>query len=282
MQTTIRLTEDGSHTLHVPEIDECYHSTHGAIQESMHIFIRAGLLRFLSAAGPDVESDAERAIESVVEYPGKVQPLCVAGECPDSSVNILEIGFGTGLNAYLTLLEAEKRKIPIHYTSLELYPLPVKVALGLNYPEALQEYHDNATRMVTESPDVCTEILPEDADSVFREKRQLFEQLHSSPWEEDCEITSYFTLHKIKTDFTGYGLQGMFDVIYFDAFSPEKQPEMWVEDGFRKISEHVNEGAVLTTYCAKGVVRRALQSAGFVVERLPGPPGKREILRGRK
>ena len=218
MRKEIVLTEDGSHTLRVVEIDECYHSTHGAIQESTHIFIDAGLKEFT----------------------------------PVDEIRVLEIGFGTGLNAFLTLLDAEKNKKNIHYTTIELYPLPADEVLLLNYPETLSE------------------------------DRGLFEEIHRSPWGGDTEITSFFTLHKIKADFVGYKLQGLYDVIYFDAFSPEKQPEMWMEDGFCKIYEHSGDRAVITTYCAKGVVRRAMQSAGFVMERLPGPPGKREILRGRK
>ena len=218
MQKKVILTEDGSHTLYVKEIDESYHSTHGAVQESTHIFINMGLKAFLS----------------------------------ENEVRVLEIGFGTGLNAYLTLLEAEKSKKTIHYTTLELYPLPVDEALLLNYPDIL-----------------CKD-------------RTLFEELHRSSWGEDVGITPFFTLQKIKSDFTGYELQGLYDVIYFDAFSPEKQPDMWMGDGFRKIYKHSGNDAVITTYCAKGVVRRAMQSAGFMMERLPGPPGKREILRGVK
>lgn len=239
MQREMQLTEDGSHTLRVVELDECYHSTHGAMQESMHIFIRAGLFRFMHV---------EASVSMLPHVSGNAIKPCV---------NVLEIGFGTGLNAYLTLLEAEKHKMPIRYTSLELYPLPVDEALRLNYPE----------------------IIPEESkDGIACANSMFFEQLHRSPWETDCPITPSFTLHKINADFTGYDLPGLYDVVYFDAFSPEKQPDMWSEAGFRKIFEHTTKGAVLTTYCAKGVVRRALQSAGFTVERLPGPPGKREIL----
>ncbi|MDR0743798.1 MAG: tRNA (5-methylaminomethyl-2-thiouridine)(34)-methyltransferase MnmD [Tannerella sp.] len=220
MQTTIRTTEDGSHTLYVAEMDECYHSTHGAVQESMHVFIRDGLHAFMQQTS--------------------------------GGINVLEIGFGTGLNAFLTLCEAEKWKRPVRYTSLELYPLAADEAVLLNYPEILH------------------------ADE------QWFEKIHRSSWDTEELITPCFTLCKVKADFTRYELQGLYDVIYFDAFSPEKQPELWSEDGFRKIYAHSTHGAVLTTYCAKGAVRRALQSAGFVVERLAGPPGKREILRGAK
>ena len=218
MQTELKVTEDGSHTLFVPEIDECYHSTHGAIQESLHIFMEAGLKH-----------------------------------CAKQEIRVLEIGFGTGLNAFLTLLEAEGSGKHILYTSLEKYPVEVEKALQLNYP---------------------AEIAPD--------KSGVFEKLHTSPWNEEIQITPCFTLKKVETDFTEAVFDDCFDVVYFDAFSPEKQPEMWSEELFGKIYSHCNPGAILTTYCAKGVVRRAMQHAGFEVERLPGPPGKREILRGLK
>jgi tRNA U34 5-methylaminomethyl-2-thiouridine-forming methyltransferase MnmC len=218
MQTELKITEDGSHTLFVPGIDECYHSTHGAIQESRHIFIEAGLKQSLKM-----------------------------------EISVLEIGFGTGLNAFLTLLESEGSGKRIRYTSLELFPVEVEKALMLNYPEEL-------------APD----------------KRDLFDRMHTSPWNVETEITPGFSLIKIETDFTGYMFESNFDVVYFDAFSPEKQPEMWSKELFERIYAHCNSGAVLTTYCAKGVVRRAMQDAGFRVERLQGPPGKREILRGLK
>jgi len=222
MQKELILTEDGSHTLRVKEIDECYHSTHGAVQESMHIFIESGLREYVSVNGDK------------------------------SEINILEIGFGTGLNAFLSLIEAERLRLKINYTALELYPLAVDDAIRLNYPEVL-----------------CSD-------------RGMFEKLHYTSWGVESDISSLFSLCKIETDFTGYELPGLYDVIFFDAFSPEKQPEMWLETGFGKIYKKTNAGAVMTTYCAKGAVRRAMQSAGFTTERLPGPPGKREILRGRK
>jgi tRNA U34 5-methylaminomethyl-2-thiouridine-forming methyltransferase MnmC len=234
METEIRLTDDGSYTLYVPEIDECYHSTYGAIRESMHIFIRAGLHVWLADRKPDEPDDAGDVTNQ------------------KNGINILEIGLGTGLNVLLTLCEAERLKIKMRYTALELYPLTADHALRLNYPERLHT------------------------------DRRLFEKIHRSPWEEEAHITPSFTLHKTKTDFICYEPQELFDVVYFDAFSPEKQPELWSEEGFGKIYKHAGHGAALTTYCAKGTVRRAMQAAGFVVERLPGPPGKREMLRGRK
>lgn len=212
------ITEDGSHTLFVPAIDECYHSTHGAVQESRHIFIEAGLK-----------------------------------QCSKSEIRVLEIGYGTGLNAFLTMLEAERSGKTIRYTSLEKYPVEIEKALSLNFPEEL-------------SP----------------ENRAGFEQMHTSPWNKEVRITPFFMLEKIETDFTRYVFEDNFDVVFFDAFSPEKQPEMWLPERFEQIFEHCNAGAILTTYCAKGIVRRSMQAAGFKVERLQGPPGKREILRSRK
>jgi tRNA U34 5-methylaminomethyl-2-thiouridine-forming methyltransferase MnmC len=216
MNSEILLTSDGSHSLYVPEIDECYHSTHGAVQESQHIFIDAGLK-----------------------------------QCHKTEICVLEIGFGTGLNAFLTLLEAEKTEKKINYISLELFPVEINKALQLNYPDLL-------------APD----------------KNQLFIQMHTCAWNEEIQLTPFFELKKLKTDFTEIDFKNNFDVVFFDAFSPEKQPEMWSDKQFENIYAHCNQGAILTTYCAKGIVRRTLQSAGFEVERIPGPPGKREMLRG--
>ena len=224
MQQKIELTttEDGSHSLFVPHLDEHYHSTHGAIQESRHVYIQAGF-----------------------------------NACNMQQVNVLEIGFGTGLNAFLTLLEAENINKQAHYTSLELYPLETESTKQLNYAQQLAN-NKNAS---------------------------LFMALHLAPWNKAVEITPAFILHKIETDFSepnNLKTDKLFDVIYFDAFAPEKQPEMWSQAIFDKLFSLCNPNAIITTYCAKGVVRRMLQSAGFTVERLPGPPGKREILRGRK
>ncbi|MDY3788717.1 tRNA (5-methylaminomethyl-2-thiouridine)(34)-methyltransferase MnmD [Bacteroides fluxus] len=214
MQRIIEQTEDGSATLFVPELNEHYHSVKGARTESLHIFIDMGL-KAVSTTHPQV----------------------------------LEIGFGTGLNALLTLEAAEADKRPVHYTGIELYPLAWEEVDVL-------KYSDNP----------------------------LFKTLHSVPWEEDVAITPYFTLKKIREDARkAVNTKRSFDVIYFDAFAPEKQPEMWDEALFRNLYTSMNAGGVLTTYCAKGIIRRMLQSVGFKVERLPGPPGgKREILRASK
>ena len=204
----IQTTADGSQTLFVPEIEESYHSMYGAISESTLIFIEQGLKK-----------------------------------CLKSAIRVLEIGFGTGLNALLTALEANRTHKKIHYTTLERYPVPVQNALLLNYPELLEN------------------------------SGKLFDNIHRASWDTDVEINPLFVLHKVNADFTAYTLKGMYDVIYFDAFSPDKQPEMWEESGFQKIAEHCNPDAILTTYCAKGTVRRILQKVGFQVERLSGPQG---------
>lgn len=222
LHTQIITTEDGSHSLYVPHLDEHYHSTHGAVQESRHVYINTGLIA-----------------------------------CKLDQINILEIGFGTGLNAFLSLLESEKTDKQIHYTTLERYPINIERVKLLNYT---QKVCDN-------------------------KKAPLFMALHKASWGRTIKITPSFKIHKIETDFSNPNnltLNSRFDVIYFDAFAPEKQPEMWTQQLFDKLSSLCNQNAIITTYCAKGEVRRRLQSAGFIMERLPGPPGKREILRGRK
>lgn len=221
MERQLEITEDGSHTLFVPQLNEHYHSTHGAIQESVHVFIDAGLRT-----------------------------------CGKNEINVLEIGFGTGLNAFLTMLEAEETGKKIDYTSLELYPVSVTEAENFNYP-------------------ALTDVS----------KKIDFLKLHRSPWGKWEQITLYFSLLKLQTDFSqpsSFQPENTFDVIFFDAFAPEKQPEMWTQQIFHTLYNLSASNAILTTYCAKGAMRRMLQTAGFTVERLPGPPGKREILRARK
>lgn len=215
-------TNDGSHSLFVPQLNEHYHSIHGAIQEARHVFIEAGL-------------NATQL----------------------TRIDVLEIGLGTGLNAYLTLLEAEKRQVAIHYTSLELHPLDIEKAEKLNYSILLNK----------------------------EDEPNHFMNLHRASWNIPVKVTPYFTLHKIQMDFSNphnLTLDSGVDVIYFDAFAPEKQPEMWTQQVFDKLFEASNPEGLLTTYCAKGVVRRTMQGAGFEVEKLQGPPGKREMLRAKK
>ena len=214
----VEVTADGSHTLFVPELDEHYHSVNGAIQESTHVFIRNGLL-----------------------------PLAEKKE-----LRVLEVGFGTGLNALLTLLHAEETGQKIWYTSLELHPIESEIAAALNYPAQLGG----------------------------EEASTFFAALHAAPWGEEVVITPCFTLLKRNVDFTVCDLTGRYDLIYFDAFAPEKQPAMWEQSLFDRIATSTNEGGILATYCAKGEVRRRLQHSGFNVNRLPGPPGKRQMMQG--
>ena len=211
----IQITSDGSHTLYVPELDEHYHSINGAIQESRHVFIEVGL-----------------------------------NQCSKDSISVLELGFGTGLNAFLTALEAEKQGKRIIYTTLEKYPLPESITHQLNY--------------------AANRDIP------------LFSQLHHCEWEKLVPLTPFFSLHKIQTDFSDYHYSGPYDVVYYDAFAPNKQANGWTVHIFRHIFQGMTDGGMLTTYCAKGEVRRMMLSAGFQVERIPGPPGKREMLRGVK
>ena len=248
MERIIEKTDDGSATLFVPELNEHYHSTKGAHTESQHIFIDMGL-KASSATTP----------------------------------RILEIGFGTGLNAWLTLEEAERSRRNILYTGLELYPLEWQTIEQLGYISN----DEQLTTTVRQQPAI-----------------ELFKQLHTSPWEKDVQLTPHFALRKVETDVNKWvenrertmsnindsvtnaespALNLSFNLIYFDAFAPEKQPEMWSQELFNRLYVLLDKDGILTTYCAKGVVRRMLQTAGFTVERLPGPPGgKREILRARK
>lgn len=216
---TLEKTADGSNTLFVQELNEHYHSVKGALTESQHIFIQMGLNH------------------SQVPNP-----------------HVLEIGFGTGLNAFLTMLEAEKQQKEVYFTSIERYPLKENIIRELKYPEL---------------------IAPEASEKFYA--------LHTAEWNQPVRLSPYFILHKIEGDFTHFNFQSHYDVVYFDAFAPEKQPEMWNQSLFNDLYQQINHGGILTTYCAKGAVRRMLQSAGFIIERLPGPPGgKREILRANK
>jgi tRNA U34 5-methylaminomethyl-2-thiouridine-forming methyltransferase MnmC len=212
-----QLTEDGSHTLYLPEMDEHYHSVHGAIQESRHVFINAG---FEACAA---------------------QQPCV-----------FEVGFGTGLNALLTAIEAGKSGRKVRYTSVELYPLVLEQALMLNYGKMIGE-------------------------------ETLFVGLHQAAWNESVVLNEWFSLKKIETDFAFMPMaENEYDLIYFDAFAPNKQADLWQQNIFDRLFRSLRPDGIFVTYCAKGVVRRMLQASGFVVERLPGPPGKHEMLRGRR
>lgn len=215
MKRELRITGDGSHTLYVPELDEPYHSIHGALQESEHVFVNQGL----------------RMVKK-------------------SSLRILEIGFGTGLNALLTLAESRKQGIHIYYHAVEKYPLQEEEHRQINYEQFIKG------------------ITPGSLD-----------RLHSVPWEEEIHITDHFVLFKEQSDFREMESGEAFDLVYYDAFAPAKQPYLWSEKIFDRIFRMMNPGGILVTYTAKGSVRRALASCGFHVEKAPGPPGKREMIR---
>jgi tRNA U34 5-methylaminomethyl-2-thiouridine-forming methyltransferase MnmC len=216
---SLYVTNDGTSTLYSVEMQESYHSLNGAAQESKHVFIEAGLRH----------TDKE-------------------------NLNILEIGFGTGLNALLTWSEAKKKGMDIYYTSIEAFPLPLETISKLNY-------------------EMEGQTLGKDA----------FSRLHEAHWDAAVQLEERcFTLFKLYGDFTTMDLPKELDLVYFDAFAPEKQPEMWEEHLFQKVFESMNDSGILVTYCAKGEVRRRLQRCGFQVERIPGPPGKREMLRAVK
>lgn len=218
----IVISADGSHTLFHPGVGDHYHSTYGAISESKHIFIEAGLHSLMAKSG---------------------------------QVSVLEIGFGTGLNAWLTCLEASRQGIMIKYVAIEPYPLNPGLIGRLNYPDLVR----------------------------LESGKERFLEIHNAPEEEWSNITGNFALKKIRSKFQDSEIrEELFDLVYFDAFAPDLQPELWTIDVFRKIYGQMNLSGVLVTYSSKGIVKRTLASAGFRVEKLPGPAGKREILRARK
>jgi len=207
-------TEDGSHSLFVPEMDETYHSRHGAIQESQHVFINEGLKHWLKENGR-------------------------------SSVRIFEVGFGTGLNAWLTSEVARQQRLHITYTSIEAYPIQRDVWTRLNYAP-----HDNA-----------------------------FNLLHEAPWNVAAAIDEHFTIHKILGKLETHLMSVEADIIYFDAFAPSKQPELWSFSIMEKVCGALSPSGVFVTYCAKGQLKRDLRALDLRLETLQGPPGKKEMTR---
>ena len=214
----IIITGDGSHTILVPELNEHYHSVHGAIQESTFIFINSGF-----------------------------------EVCKADPVNIFEVGFGTGLNTLLTAVKCQNSSRIVNYTTIEKYPLDMKIINSLNYKLYSGEYGS-----------------------------EVFNSIHSSPWNDSVNIFQNFNLKKIKGDLITDTISGSYDLIYFDAFGPDKQPEMWTLRMFERIAAITNKEGILVTYSAKGEVKRNLRACGFEVTLLPGPPGKREIIRAIK
>ncbi len=219
MERKIIQTLDGSTTIQLVDWDECYHSKNGAVQEAQHVFIQNGL--------------------SLLEK---------------ETIAVLEIGFGTGLNAFITFLEAQKRNLKIDYVGVEAYPLSPEEALSMNYVEALKVPQYDA----------------------------IFKAVHQCSWETACQISSDFFLTKTKQLFQEINFTNQFDIIYFDAFGYQVQPELWSTEIFRNMFKALKEKGILVTYAARGVVKRSMQEVGFTVKKVPGPPGKREMMIGFK
>ena len=219
MKREIIITSDGSTTIQLPDWNEQYHSKHGAIQEAYHVFLDTGFFKI------DLQEIA-----------------------------ILEIGFGTGLNAFITFLEAKKLQKKVNYVGVEAYPISMEEFQKLNYVSELKAL----------------------------EFQSVFDEMHRISWEKEHSISKDFQLLKRKQFFQNIQDTAAFDLIYFDAFGAQNQPELWTEAIFLKMYKAMKKEGVLVTYSAKGSVRRAMQAVGFMVERLPGPPGKREMLRATK
>lgn len=199
-------------------MNEHYHSIHGAVQESVFIFIRNGF-----------------------------------DFCKANPVDIFEVGFGTGLNALLTAIKSNEGNRRVSFTSIEKYPLGSDIIKSLNHGEYAGE-----------------------------EGKKIFDSIHSAPWNIESQITRNFYLKKNEADLTKEPLTGAYDLIYFDAFGPDKQPEMWTKPIFEQIAFITKQNGVFVTYSAKGEVKRNLKSCGFEVNRIPGPPGKRQMIRAVK
>ncbi|HBH05472.1 MAG TPA: SAM-dependent methyltransferase [Flavobacteriales bacterium] len=215
-ENQIVTTSDGSQTLYSPEFDQHYHSLHGAVSESLHVFIEAGLKTF-------------NAME----------------------IDILEFGYGTGLNAMLSWIYGKETQKIVHYTGLEAYPIS---------DDTIEAWTSN----------------------LKGEQRNMAMKLHELSWNETVVLDHHFSFRKVEILFEDFQTPCRFDVVFFDAFSPEAQPELWTVSIFSRILQFLKTGGILVTYSAKGQVRRNLVQAGFEVERIPGPPGKREMLRARK
>jgi tRNA U34 5-methylaminomethyl-2-thiouridine-forming methyltransferase MnmC len=219
LKREILTTNDGSTTIHLPDWDESYHSKHGAIQEAYHVFIKSGLSLF------EVKS-----------------------------VSILEIGFGTGLNAFITYLETKKVNQTIDYIGVEAYPVQVEEALQMNYVSEL-----NASDEI-----------------------EIFNKMHKCNWEEKQNISDKFSLTKRKQFFQDVTDENAFDLIYFDAFGFRVQPELWSLEIFKKMYLALKPNGILVTYACRSSIKNAMLECGFKVEKLPGAPGKREMLRAIK
>ena len=216
-------TADGSHTIHLPDLDETYHSIHGAIQESRHVFIEAGLKHYAQIK--------------------RSQPIYV-----------FEVGFGTGLNALLASQFSRQHEVKVNYQSIEAFPLESEILDALNYP---------------------TEIEDSYCESEFH-------VIHNKVWNRDVLVNAYFAFQKQQGKMETHELKGSYDICFFDAFAPSKQPELWEKEVLYKIHHALQVGGILVTYCAKGQLKRDLKEIGYEVETLAGPPGKNQMVRATK
>ncbi len=221
MKQELVITKDGSSSIFLADLDEHYHSVHGALQESIHVFINAGLHEKLNK-----------------------QPV----------ISILEIGFGTGLNTLLTCLEADSAKQKIEYTAIEKFPLSENIYQQLNYCNFLQQ-----------------------ENCAF-----YFDSIHTCSWNKYAALNDDFSLLKLHQDIQDVNVLNQFDIIYFDAFAPSAQPELWTSSVFKSMFNALKVDGILVTYCAKGIVKRTLKEVGFKIESLPGSVGKREMTRAQK
>ena len=275
--TKIQVTEDGSHTLFSEMAGQTYHSAHGAVQESRHIFISQ--LSIVNSQQLTVNS--QRTTDTG-------QQLMVNGQLSmvGRDLSVLEIGFGTGLNALLTACWAKENGVRVDFSTIELYPLEREVYEELNYGSLLGEEGLFLKLHEAKWDAGLQEITPEFA--ICKHKKDIVEWLRnaqSTMYNAQSLILSSGAQGDLELDFVAKGSKTFgyqFDVVFFDAFSPDAQPELWTEEVFRNVYGLRKEGGVMTTYCAKGDVRRAMLAAGFKVEKLQGPPGKRHILRAVK
>jgi tRNA U34 5-methylaminomethyl-2-thiouridine-forming methyltransferase MnmC len=224
MKKQVILTRDGSHTIAIAGKDVMYHSIHGAIQESMHVYINTGLHH-------------------------------VADSLPSTEpIRVFEMGFGTGLNALLTMIDAERAKRVVEYVAIEAEPLPATEVVALNYPASLGR----------------------------SELQDAFTQMHGLAAGESAALSPFFSITKQHQRLQDHEPFRQVHLVYYDAFAPSYQPELWTKGIFEKIYSILLPGGILTTYCSKGDVRRNMQAAGFIVTKMPGPRGKREMLRAQR
>lgn len=219
MKRELIYTQDGSKTIHLPELNEYYHSKHGALQEAVHVFIKNGF-----------------------------------NEINQNIISILEMGFGTGLNAFLTLLEATKQNKSVSYTGIEAYPISFEEWQGLNYIEIL-----NAQKF-----------------------DEVYNKMYYCNWNIFTDISPNFKLQKKLKRFEEIDFCEEFDLIYFDAFGYRVQPECWETSIFKSLNKALKSNGILVTYACRTIIKRSLEDAGFIVEKLVGPPGKREMIRAKK